>query len=109
MATLPPVLFNPIEKIQFTELLQTLDPNYLPYILSTGCGIDSLSRLIKYIENLIGVHAVVGGELIETCRLMQSIYLHHTSHPKMRSVANLILLQANIRNHKYLLKGIKKN
>ncbi|MCY6493961.1 hypothetical protein [Leptolyngbya sp. GGD] len=109
MATLPPVLFNPIEKSQFTELLQTLDPNSLPYILSTGCGIDSLSRLIKYIENLIGVHAVVGGELVETRRLMQSIYLHHTSHPKMRSVANLIMLQANIRNHKYLLKGIKKS
>lgn len=84
MATLPPVLFNPFEKIQFTELLQTLNPNHLPHILSMGCGIDSLSLLIEYIENpesrdfplenLIVVHAVVGGESIETQRLMEEVF-----------------------------------
>ncbi|MGG6265605.1 hypothetical protein ACQ4M3_06315 [Leptolyngbya sp. AN03gr2] len=84
MATLPLVLFNPLENIQFTELLQTLDPNHLPHILSMGCGIDSLSLLIEYIENpdsrdfplenLIVVHAVVGGESIETKRLMEDVF-----------------------------------
>jgi hypothetical protein len=84
MATLPPVLFNPFENIQFTELLQSLNPNHLPHILSMGCGIDSLSLLIEYIENpdsrdfplenLIVVHAVVGGESIETQRLMEEVF-----------------------------------
>ena len=85
MATLPLVLFNPLENIQFTELLKTLDPNQLPHILSMGCGIDSLSLLIEYIENpdsrdfplenLVVVHAVVGGESIETKRLMEEVFL----------------------------------
>ncbi|GAP99749.1 hypothetical protein [Leptolyngbya sp. NIES-2104] len=84
MATLPLVLFNPFETVQFTELLRSLNPNYLPHILSMGCGIDSLSLLIEYIENpesrdfplenLIVVHAVVGGESIGTKRLMEEVF-----------------------------------
>ncbi|BAY59258.1 hypothetical protein NIES2135_61350 (plasmid) [Leptolyngbya boryana NIES-2135] len=84
MATLPPAVFNPFEPIQFTELLTTLNPNYLPHILSIGCGIDSLSLLIEYIENpasrdfplenLIVVHAVVGGESAQTRQLMEDVF-----------------------------------
>lgn len=84
MSASPPCLVNPFEEIQFFELLQTLNPNHLPHILSMGCGIDSLALLIEYIENpnsrdfplenLIVVHAVVGGESAETKRLMEEVF-----------------------------------
>jgi len=84
MSAPPPCLLNPFEEIQFFELLQTLNPNHLPHILSMGCGIDSLALLIEYIENpdsrdfplenLIVVHAVVGGESAETKRLMEEVF-----------------------------------
>lgn len=78
---LAPLIFSPLEKVEFHELLPTLNPNFRPHVLSCGAGVDSLALLVEYIfnpdsrdfplENLIVVHAVVGGESKETQRIME--------------------------------------
>lgn len=80
---LPPMHFAPGEVIQIQTLLSTLNPHYQPHILSCGAGMDSLALLIEYIENpdsrdfplenLVVIHAVVGGESVETKRLMETV------------------------------------
>jgi hypothetical protein len=82
MAKLPPLNFAGHESIQFHELLKTLDPNFKPHVLSSGAGVDSNALLAHYCEmsdeergfplsNLVVIHAVVGGESIETKRIME--------------------------------------
>lgn len=78
---LAPLILAPLEKVELHELLPTLNPNFRPHVLSCGAGVDSLALLVEYIfnpdsrdfplENLIVVHAVVGGESKETQRIME--------------------------------------
>ncbi|MBE9180257.1 hypothetical protein IQ268_16970 [Oculatella sp. LEGE 06141] len=81
---LPPIFYQSDgEDIWLRELLPSLNPNFQPHILSCGAGFDSLALLIEYIENpdsrdfplenLIVVHAVVGGESVETKLLMEQV------------------------------------
>ncbi len=95
----PPLInFNHTEKVGFYELLDTLNPDFIPHVLSLGCGYDSIALLLEYIlnpasrdfplNNLVVVHAVVGGEAAELRYLMELIIL-----PLMRE-HNIWFIQA---------------
>ncbi|HEY9624513.1 MAG TPA: hypothetical protein V6C78_29425 [Crinalium sp.] len=106
---LPPLHLLNAGDIQFFELLETLNPNFQPHILSCGAGVDSLALLIEYIqnpdsrdfplENLIVMHAVVGGESTETKQMMEEVIFH------LCSQHNIWFIQAH-RNGEFEEDGI---
>ena len=80
---LPPLHFlHEAEENAFFQMAQELAPRFKPHVLSSGAGVDSNALLVRYCEmsdaerafplcNLVVIHAVVGGESVETKRIME--------------------------------------